>query len=112
MCIRDRNPIKWVAVIDGQAGPEFDQLTNIVFSPDGLRAAYAGMAVTGNRNRWYAVIDGKKSLDYDSCSNFLFSSDSRHLAYLASNGQKSVVVLDGNESDAHLSLIHISEPTR
>ena len=98
---RKGNPIKWVAVIDGHAGPEFDQLSNVVFSPDGLRAAYAGMAVNGNRSRWYAVIDGKKSLDYDSCANFLVSSDSRHLAYLASNGQKSVVVLDGSESDAH-----------
>jgi uncharacterized repeat protein (TIGR03803 family) len=59
------------------------------------------MAANGARSSWYAVVDGKKSLDYNNCSSFLFSSDSRHLAYLASNGQKSVVVLDGSESDAH-----------
>ena len=105
---RKGNPIKWVAVIDGQAGSEFDRLSNVVFSPDGSRTAYSGEGRESNRERLYAVVDGKKSLDYDSCSNFVFSPDGRHLAYLASNNGKSVVILDGNESDAHQNIDHQS----
>lgn len=103
---QSQSRVVWTAVIDGKAGPEFQDLPNssVVFSPDGQRTAYAGKAVAGAHWRTFAVIDGAKSIDYDECSNFMFSADGRHIAYLATNSGKSVVVLDGQESDAHQSI--------
>jgi uncharacterized repeat protein (TIGR03803 family) len=100
----------WQAVIDGRPGPEFQDIpaNGVVFSPDGRRTAYQGKLVIGNHFRALAVIDGNKSLDYDECSDFLFSADSRHVAYVATNSGKSVVVLDGKESDAHQAIDRLS----
>jgi hypothetical protein len=100
----------WQAVIDGQPGPEFQDIpvNGVVFSPDGRRTAYVGKRVIGTHYRALAMIDGNKSLDYDECSDFLFSADSRHVAYIATNSGKSVVVLDGKESDAHQAIDRLS----
>lgn len=95
---------KWVAVIDGNSGPVFDRIATIVVSPDGQHTAYAAWETAGARNSAYAIVDGKKSIDYVDCSTFTYSPDSQHLAYIATNNDKSVVVLDGRESDAHRSI--------
>jgi uncharacterized repeat protein (TIGR03803 family) len=90
-----------VAVIDGKPGPDFGEISDVVLSPDGTRSAYAAWDTAPGRGVAYAVVDGAKSLDYVSCSTFTFSPDGRHLVYVATNNDKSVVVLDGQESDAH-----------
>lgn len=95
------NP-KWVAVIDEQESTPFDQIPNVVISPDGNHTAFAGTDNSTGHVVSYAFIDSKKSLDYISCDTFLFSPDSQHVAYRATaTSGKSVVVLDGRESDAH-----------
>lgn len=96
---------KWCAFIDGQAGPEFDTVTSIVISPDGNHTAYCGSDNATGRPVAYAIVDGKKSLDYADCQSFRYSPDSQHLAYVArASSGKSVLVLDGKESEAHDSI--------
>ena len=36
-------PVQWVAVIDGQESPEYAQISNVTFSPDGKHCAYTGI---------------------------------------------------------------------
>jgi uncharacterized repeat protein (TIGR03803 family) len=106
-----RNPIKHVVVIDGTEGPEYDVCSSVVFSPDGKHWAYWAQDVTGARNVTYAIVDGKKSLDYLSVTGFAFSPDSQHVVYVATaSNQKTVVVLDGNEGDAHDSIVLQPQP--
>lgn len=104
---------KWVAVVDGVEGTEFDQTVDLysvgtvypIFSPDSRRVAYAGQ----RDGKCYVVIDGKLSGPYDRvlsvvyCGNGLnrlpdiFSADSRRYAFSASKDKKWRIIIDGRE---------------
>jgi WD40 repeat protein len=96
---------KWRAVIDGQAGPEYDRVTSIAFSPDGSRVAYGAIAKERDpnqpqsRDEWVLVVNGKETpLPYDALSHKspVFTADDR-LVYVAKKGERAVVVVDGKE---------------
>lgn len=94
---------EWRAVIDGVAGPVYDRVNGLVFSPDGKHVAYGAMLDSGGRNLWHLVQDGRETLlPYDALSHLspAFSPDGRHLVYVALKGEKTVVVVDGQESEA------------
>ncbi len=88
---------RWVVVIDGMAGPAFDQAAfgpgGIVFSPDSLHVAYAAMM----SSRPTIVIDGQAlEVPYDSVGGLTYSSDAR-LAFAARRGMRFYAVVDGQE---------------
>ena len=94
-------------VVDGQPGPEYDEVTPIApgswysfFSADGSRIAY--LARRGEK--WRAVIDGREGPEFDRFEGFLpltFSPDGKHVAYIAQWGHgprwKYRAIIDGRE---------------
>lgn len=79
--------------LDGVAGPQFDDMCTLTFSPDGQRCAYLGQ----KGKKFVVVLDGKAHSGYEGVSTreFLFSPDSRHFAYVAQEKGQQAVVLDG-----------------
>lgn len=95
---------EWRAVVDGEAGPVYDRVNGLVFSPDGKRVAYGAMIHSGGGDVWHLVVDGKETLlPYDSLSYLspAFTPDGRRLVYVALRGEKTVVVVDGREGKAY-----------
>lgn len=88
-----KNDKRWVVVVDGQAGPEFDRISGFpIFGPDSKHFAYTG--VLNKKNK--LVVDGKEiGADYEQSAQPAFSPDGTRLAYLADQGKESFVVLDG-----------------
>jgi hypothetical protein len=85
-------------VIDGKAGPVFDAVDALTFSPDESKFAYR--AVKGNRQ--CIVVDHQPQPMFDGIpikKNLLFSPDNEHIAYTAYYKEKDqcVLVLDGEE---------------
>jgi hypothetical protein len=91
---------KWLAVVDGVRGKEFDEIgaTGLVFSPDSKRVAYEAIRAENG----LVVVDGVEGKEYDGigAGNPVFSPDSQRLAYAARRGDKSWVVVDGVELKA------------
>lgn len=87
-------------VIDGVAGPKYDQVDVPFFSPDSKKIAYA--AKRGKQE--FVVLDGKEQKSYDAVSRLVFSPNSRFLAYEARFGGKSVLVLNGQEGKPYDSI--------
>jgi len=84
----------------------------IVFSPEGMSAAY----VAQKGNKQFVVVSSKtgdkiadkKGRAYDQVSEIVFSPDSRRVAYAARKGEKMFVVVDGKEGkpyDSAASLV-------
>jgi hypothetical protein len=95
-------------VLDGNAGPHFNELGRLIFSPDGSRLAYS----TKDRNdkAWNMMIDGKPGPAYDLIGfDPAFSPDNRHIAYAAKKQGKWCVVLDGKEL-ADYELVYSTKP--
>lgn len=96
-----RNGDKRSMIVDGQSGPEFDDITDIVFSPDGKRVAYVAAKLfksdAAKKDAWFVVVDGQAQPEYDNLmrGSLVFSADSRHLAYAVSKGDTRQVVVDG-----------------
>jgi hypothetical protein len=65
------------AVLDGRAGPAYDNVEALRFSPDGARFAY----VARRGDRATIVVDGAEQPLHDSISELVFSADGRHVAY-------------------------------
>jgi len=95
---------KWVVLLDGKAGKEYDGLyhpicgSDFVFSPDGKRfahSAWRGEEVT--HGKWVVVVDGVEGKEYDTARDVVFSPDSKHVAYQAIRNHKCLVVVDGIE---------------
>jgi len=83
---------KWVAVLDGKEGVEYDGIgKGASFSPDSQRLAYA--AWKGAKR--LVVVDGQEGPETDGGTVPVFSADSRHLAYFAQTGDTWRVFLDG-----------------
>ena len=87
-------------MVDGQAGPLFDQVSGDAtrFSPDGKHFAYN--ATDGGRR--FVVFDGHRGPDYDATGkgSYVFSSDSAHFAYAARKAESWFILLDGREGPA------------
>ena len=78
---------KWLVVVDGQPGPEYDgiMVDSLIFSPDGERVAYA--AEKGKK--WLVVVDGQPGQEYDGImeGDPIFSPDGKSVAYVAWQGE-------------------------
>ncbi len=80
--------VKWMAVLDGKEGREYDSVDSLVFSEDGNHLAYRAGA-RGEWNRWehFIVRDGKEGQRYEqrlrgiTVGDPVFNADGTHLAY-------------------------------
>jgi dipeptidyl aminopeptidase/acylaminoacyl peptidase len=79
-----------------------------IFSPDGQRVAYVARVGEKRFNvseKWSVVVDGKEQSPYEGIGGLTFSSDSRHVAYVAGEGPKQFVVVDGKEGRQYDGLV-------
>jgi hypothetical protein len=85
-------------VVDGQAGPEHDNIAKgcPLFSPDSRRMAY----VANKGKKWSVIVDGQAGPGYDAIVNGtpLFSPDGNRVTYAAMKGEKWVIVDNGLSS--------------
>lgn len=82
---------RWVAVLDGRAGPEFERISNLMFSPKGKHLSYIGT----KGKKQVMVIDGRVGPEFDSVIIPNFSDTENRVAYVAEQSRKFVVVVDG-----------------
>ncbi|MGH2627204.1 MAG: hypothetical protein ACRDHY_11190, partial [Anaerolineales bacterium] len=86
---------EWFAVVDGEAGPGYDEvyLPAELFGRDGRRYAYVGV----RGDDWHVVVDGEEHGPYAAVGERgpVFSPDGSRLAYLARAGEWWRVVVDG-----------------
>ncbi|MBM4044027.1 MAG: hypothetical protein FJ279_02850 [Planctomycetes bacterium] len=87
-------------VVDGQPGPAYRYIKEIVFSPDGKRVAYAAETGLG---KWVLIVDGRPATEEceDVDLGYTFSVDGRRLAYPARKGSKRFVVVDGQSGPGY-----------
>ncbi len=82
-------------VLNGEAGPVFDDITSMAFSPDGQRFAYTAKQA----GQELAVIDGQAGESYDWIFRpRFFTSDSRYYVYKARNGTDNYLVINDEAS--------------
>jgi len=84
---------KQIVITDGAAGPAFDQIDTLAFSPPGNHLLYTA----SRRARHYAVLDGTQT-DYDAVALSAFSPDGDHLALSARIDGHWAVSVDGNKA--------------
>jgi len=78
-------------IIDGEAGPIYDEVGVPVWSADGRRLAYPA-----RRGRtWVAVVDGRALAGGSRVCGLTFSGDGRRFAYLTRRGRDWFAVVDG-----------------
>jgi len=89
---------KFLVVVDGKEGPEYERIRVGApsFSPDSRRVAY----FAERAGKTLAVIDGIESKPFDRSSSAtpIFSPDSRRVVYLANHGKGTHIVIDGVET--------------
>ena len=85
---------KTAVVRDGKSGQPYDQVSQIVFSPDGKRLAYAARRETV----WFLVCDEKEAALLNGWqSTIAFSPDGKHLACQSKDKDgKACIMVDGN----------------
>ncbi|HOO53558.1 MAG TPA: HEAT repeat domain-containing protein [Methanothrix sp.] len=91
------NNSKWMAVVDGSEGREYDEVWNsIVFSHDGERYAYSAT----KDGQSFMVVDGIEYGPYKSVSDPIISSGGQHVLYtMVEEGNDHYVVVDGVVQD-------------
>jgi hypothetical protein len=85
------------AVVDGEVGQQYDQVTNLIFSPDSNRVAYAART----DKKWVAVVDGQPGPQCDAVWGPAFGPDSKHVVYAQRQGKQWSVVVDGRAGAAY-----------
>lgn len=85
---------KWLFVVDGDEGKEYDGVWLGQFSPDSRHFAY--VAPLGGK--MCCVLDGVEGKAYDNVEHLRFSPDSERVVYVARCGR--VVRIDGNKADS------------
>ncbi len=92
---------KWRVAVNGVEGTHYDDVEQLVFSPDGKRRAY--WAKRGKS--WAVVLDERETATYQASGGTLhFSPDSRQFAHVAPPGDKWKLVVDGIEGKAYKRL--------
>ncbi len=92
---------QWQMIVDGKAGPLFDEIGegSFRFSSNSQHTAY--FAKQGGS--WMAVLDGKTGPQFDAIGNYApaLSPDGTPWAYVAVRGKKRFVVMNGQEGAAY-----------
>src|SRR5262249_9685445 len=84
---------KQTVVSDGAAGPAFDHIDTLAFSPKGNRLLY-----TASRGpRHYAILDGAQT-EYDALAISTFSPDGDHFSLSVNLDGQWAVSVDGNKA--------------
>lgn len=89
----------YFVVVDGIEGKKYENIRDLIFSPNGQRVAY--IVDEGNKN--FVVVDGEEGKKYNEILSLSFSFDGKRIAYLAWEGKsyaerEMLVVVDGKES--------------
>jgi hypothetical protein len=97
MAIHVTRAQKELWLIDNHAGPEYDGVGILLFSPDSHRTAY-----TGRRDgQWYLVLDGVESQAFEQMEDSSqFSPDSRQFLWIAKRRGKYRLVSNLQEQGA------------
>ncbi len=104
---------KWVVVIDGKVGPEFEEFRYsdksrgpgvgyfVQFSPDSQHAAYSGHS---GENKWVVMLDGKAQREMECAEGSYnlplrsFSPNGQHFAFQAKRCPNNwLMMVDGEE---------------
>jgi WD40 repeat protein len=96
-CIYKEGDKKYV-VVDGKQGKQYDDITELKFSPNGKRFVYA--ACSDSDRTMHAVVDGQEQKNYRWVMNITFSPNSERVAYSAGpKGEQyeHCIVVDGVE---------------
>jgi formylglycine-generating enzyme required for sulfatase activity/Tol biopolymer transport system component len=92
---------KWVVVVDGQAGPDYENISlgSSIFSPDSKHFVYG--ATKGNK--WFIVMDSKvmPESEYDAVGHFTFSPDSSRFVYASGKANEQHIVVDGRIGEVY-----------
>jgi WD40 repeat protein len=88
------------AVVDGDVGPQYDQVSNLIFSPDSSRVAYAARS----GKKWVAVVDGHPGPQCDAVWGPAFSPDSKRVVYAERQDKLWSVVVDGQTGANYVAL--------
>lgn len=94
-----REEIPRFVVVDGREAREYDEVSNLLFSPDGTRFVYRAR----KGNDWFMVLDGKEETYYAGIGDPLFSPDGNHFTYVALRGETGVQfpVINGREATGY-----------
>lgn len=100
----------WVVVLDGEEQSVFPSIgkTSLTFSNRGSRLAYTAKTQDGN---WTVVVDGLAGRYYDDIglNSLTFSPDGKNVVYSARQGNKWLVVLDGEEGRPFDAIINTGD---
>jgi hypothetical protein len=87
---------KFLAILDGKPGPEFNAIYSLIFSPDGKRMGY--QADKGGMQGNVMVVDGVTGEGYLGFgAPFIFSPDSQHFAYAAADDHSRCYVIEDDK---------------
>lgn len=92
---------RYVVVIDGIEGREYEDVRLVQFSPDSRKLAY----LARRDNRVYAVVDNAEGLGYHSVGNLIFSSDGKRMAYVAARDKAVFIVADSVEGRNYTNVV-------
>ncbi len=81
---------KYIMILDGKAGPSFDDVGEGIFSPDAKHVAYWA----SQAGKEFVVLDGKIGRGYDHVYWPSFESDGKVLKYIALDGRKLLQVTE------------------
>ena len=94
---------RMVVYVDGERSREYDSAGAVLFGPAAERPTY----VASRSNKWFVVSQNREQKAYDSIGSrdeawqrvwpFVQSPNGKRLAYVAVQGEKERVVVDGNE---------------
>ncbi len=88
-----RRGSKWMPVVDGVIGPEYDDRGSVRFSPNGKRVAWYGR----RGDAWYATFDGEELGPYEAIERVMYGADSERTICFATRDGTPRVVINGEE---------------
>jgi len=95
---------RWKVYFNGRESEAFDAVYNPVFNIDGTQFAFA--ASLGDNNFVISNLFDKLNA-YDGATTIVFVPQINNLAYVAEQGEQSVVIVNGQESRAYDEIVYV-----
>lgn len=107
-CIYKEGDKKFV-IVDGKSSKQYDNITELKFSPNGQSFAYAAWNISGSGRTMHVVLDGQEQKKYEWVKDITFSPNSERIAYLAGIKGKNeqCIVVDDNEGKKYIQKLGI-----